>query len=160
MTTVKGRSNAKEVARNLHRLPRRLTEAQRRTVLASEKKGLELLKRPTLTWRHPVYFDSKIKGIPGGFILELSTTDPPYSYLNFGTKVRRALMSPDWASKTTPGTLNASAGGGRVLVIGSHINQPGIEKRDFVGLALNELRPFAHKIHQVEIRAEAKRRLS
>lgn len=58
-------------------------------------------------------------------------------WLNAGTKERWALMSGDWQSKTTPGTLNVRGGRGRVLVAGRRRMRrprPGIKARNWTEL--------------------------
>ena len=46
------------------------------------------------------------------------TDEDLMSYLNFGTRERWAVMSPDWSSKTAPNFIGAGPGNGRVVVRG------------------------------------------
>lgn len=61
----------------------------------------------------------------------VSTTDAPYCYINAGTKVRHALMSPDFRAKTRPRYIGSNKGRGGVLIVSRKINLPGIEAREF-----------------------------
>ena len=57
--------------------------------------------------------------------------DQIYSYINFGTDVRRALLTPDWVSKTQPGVIGSGAGQGLVVAVKRSFNFPGIKARNF-----------------------------
>lgn len=61
-----------------------------------------------------------------------------YSYLNFGTSIRWALMTGNWKSKTKPGRIGSGPGRGRVIVAGRRAMtrrgirpRPGIKARHF-----------------------------
>ena len=61
-----------------------------------------------------------------------------FRWLNDGTSVRWAVMSPDWKSKTKPGVLRSGGGRGRVIIAGrramSRRNirpRPGIRARNW-----------------------------
>lgn len=61
-----------------------------------------------------------------------------YGYLSRGTKVRWALMSGDWQSKTRPGRFKPGPGRGRVVIAGRRAMQrrgigprPGIKARNY-----------------------------
>jgi hypothetical protein len=62
---------------------------------------------------------------------EIYTTDAPYFYVNFGTRVRHALMSPDFKPKTRTGWIGSNQGRGGVILISKKLNLPGIEARKF-----------------------------
>ena len=60
-----------------------------------------------------------------------------YTLLDKGTKVRHVKVSPDWQSKTTPGTIVSGPGRGDVIrnnkgepIIFFNAGPEGIEKRD------------------------------
>ena len=57
--------------------------------------------------------------------------DQIYSYINFGTDVRRALLTPDWVSKTQPGVIGSSPGQGLVVAVSRSFQFPGIKARNF-----------------------------
>jgi len=52
-----------------------------------------------------------------------------WNWLNEGTRVRRALMSRNWKSKTRPGYLGSGGGRGRVVFISRRLSRPGIQAR-------------------------------
>lgn len=52
-----------------------------------------------------------------------------WNWLNEGTRVRRALMSRNWKSKTKPGRLRSGSGAGQVIFISRRLNRPGIKAR-------------------------------
>ncbi len=61
-----------------------------------------------------------------------------YSYVSRGTRIRWALMSRDWQSKTAPGRFRPGPGRGRVVIAGRGAMQrrgiaarPGIKARKF-----------------------------
>lgn len=73
-----------------------------------------------------------------------------WNWLNSGTSIRWALMSQDWSSKTSPGTLRSTSGSGQVLIKGMGAMakrgiapRPGIEARDWTGII--------SKRHDIEI---------
>lgn len=61
----------------------------------------------------------------------VSVIDDIYAYVNFGTSVRRALLSPDWKSKTVPRVIDSGHGSGRVLAVSRAFEFPGIDARKF-----------------------------
>ena len=81
----------------------------------------------TLTFDHKVEFtiDSE-RGKR-----QIYTTDPPYFYVNYGTRVRHALMSKDFKPKTRTGYIGSNKGKGGVVFISKKINLPGIVAREF-----------------------------
>lgn len=50
-------------------------------------------------------------------------------YLNYGTKVRRALMSADFSPKTKPGLLKSYKGKGKMIFVSKKLKLPGIKPR-------------------------------
>lgn len=52
-----------------------------------------------------------------------------WNWLDQGTRVRRALMSPNWKSKTKPGRLRSGGGAGHVVFISKKLRRPGIKAR-------------------------------
>lgn len=59
------------------------------------------------------------------------TVDEIYAYLNFGTRVRHALMSPDFLPKTEPGVIGSKPGAGGVVRVSRLLELPGIKARKF-----------------------------
>jgi hypothetical protein len=54
-----------------------------------------------------------------------------WNFVNEGTKVRRAIMSKDWKSKSSVKHIGSSAGRGHVVFISKDISLPGIKARKF-----------------------------
>lgn len=99
------------------------------------------LRDITQTWKHKPVFKVDVKATDKAITLDASTDDLVFIYLDKGTKVRHALMSRDWQSKTKPAsggkaTLSSGRGRGRLVVVGRHINRPGIKARKFVSSIL------------------------
>ena len=65
------------------------------------------------------------------------TDDDQYGYVNKGTKVRRAVMSPGFRPKTRFRFIGSNKGAGGVVFISKKLNLPGIEAREF-DLAIKE----------------------
>jgi len=70
-----------------------------------------------------------------------------WNWLNKGTRVRRALMSPDWQSKTAPNDYQSGTGQGKVVFISKDLELPGIKARRWSKMADKEFRPeFKQKV--------------
>lgn len=110
-----------------------ITLANELTAKDLERRALQLFKSTTKHWQHEVEFTSDIDFTSDGVSLIAGTDDQVYYWLDKGTSVRRAVMSPDWQSKTKPGSLQSGPGRGRVVFISKKINLPGIEARNFSG---------------------------
>lgn len=54
-----------------------------------------------------------------------------WNFVNEGTKVRHAVMSKDWKSKSSVKHIGASKGKGHVVFVSKDIKLPGIEARKF-----------------------------
>jgi len=83
-----------------------------------------------------VSYDRSVSVISDDLTGKTSTDDEVMAHLNFGTDTRWAVMSNDWASKTSPGRLSSSSGQGHVVVRGRQAMQargirpkPGIKAR-------------------------------
>lgn len=81
----------------------------------------------TQTWNHQPGFNIQKK--TGERIV--STDDKIYGFVSRGTRVRRALMSPDFRPKTRNRYIGSDQGAGRVLVVRRTLNRPGISAREF-----------------------------
>jgi hypothetical protein len=70
-----------------------------------------------------------------------------WNFLNEGTKVRRAVMSKGWQSKTAPGRLRSGRGRGRVVFISRRISRPGIKPRGWTQrITKMRRKPFQRRI--------------
>lgn len=95
-------------------------------------------KQTVSTWKHKPTFDITMQETPRALTLEAETDSEVYGYIDKGTKVRRALMSSDWQSKTTPASGNGAAvhlhsgsGKGRMLYVSRKLKRKGIKARGF-----------------------------
>ncbi len=79
------------------------------------------------TWQHKPKFNIKRER----YKRTVSTSDKVYKYVTRGTKVRRALMSPDFRAKTKVGWIGSNKGRGGVVFISKRLNLPGIKARKF-----------------------------
>lgn len=95
-------------------------------------------EKTTKTWKRKPKFETLI-GLTGNDASVLTGTDSSiYKYIDEGTRIRWALMSSDWKSKTTPKKIGSTRGRGRVLIAGKRAMQrrnirprPGIKAREF-----------------------------
>jgi len=87
-----------------------------------------------------------------------------WMWLDQGTKIRWALMSRDWRSKTTPHKYQSGRGSGRVLIAGRRAMQargirprPGIQARGWSeDLTKQRKGPFTHNMIKAMQRGAAK----
>ena len=63
-------------------------------------------------------------------------------WLDKGTAVRRALMSPDWASKTAPDVVGSGPGSGKVIFVSRKLSLPGIKARNWSKIIRREMKPI------------------
>jgi hypothetical protein len=64
-----------------------------------------------------------------------------WMWLNWGTRVRYAIMTRDFKAKTQPGVVGSTRGRGGLAFIDVNNPQPGIEPRDWSKIILKRLRP-------------------
>ncbi len=108
------------------------------------KQAKKRLAEPTSTWKHKATF--RIDGprvVGNDLVLMVYTEDPPYYFLNEGTKIRYAVMSYPFIPKTKPGSFMASPGQGKVVFRGRRLgayglNMPGIVAREWTPMAAYE----------------------
>lgn len=95
-------------------------------------RSMELdFERTVATWNDKPKFKKEVTRKGGNPTISVTTTDPIYFYVDNGTRVRRALMSDDWKSKTTPEVIGSGKGKGHVVFISKHLKLPGIKARHF-----------------------------
>ncbi len=113
------------------------------------KEEVPLFSETTAPWKNPPGFGTEVSSTankaqavtgPIGSKLQVNK----WLWLNLGTKVRHALMSGNWRSKTTPGVLRSGGGGGRVVKVSKRIRRPGIKAREWtILIAKSRQKPFA-----------------
>lgn len=86
-------------------------------------------------WHHPVHITKpKVRYAGGNASVEIRVNDRIFKFLDEGTKIRWALMSRDWISKTRPGVYKSGSGRGYVRMRGSSkmpFPRPGIKARNW-----------------------------
>lgn len=102
-------------------------------------KALILFKISTGTWQSGGGFEINKKDT---YTKEIATSEKPYIFINWGTTVRYAQLSPDWKSKSQPGQLPSGPGAGRVLFIDKSRPKPGIKPRRFDKLVADRIRSW------------------
>jgi hypothetical protein len=105
---------------------------------------IKMFEMTVRTWVDSPIFNSDIQG-DEPMILQVGTSDKVYYFLNYGTRVRRALMSDDFVPKTSPGSLKSRAGRGHRVKISKNISRPGIEARHFAENIYDVRRPIFMK---------------
>jgi hypothetical protein len=83
----------------------------------------------TSTWNHQPDFD--VTYLWNGDNLEITvfTQDDIFRYIDEGTSIRYATMTPDFVPKTTPGSLNSGNGAGGLAYVSRQRPRPGIQAR-------------------------------
>lgn len=107
------------------------------------------MAKPTRTWSTPVVFKTEVTvgGARGGgkgrsgVAIEVTTDDMRYKFVDLGTKVRYATMSPDFQAKTKVNSLTARRGRGGLLFISKKRPRPGIKARGFTKLVQKKWEP-------------------
>jgi len=118
-------------AAKLNKLAANMSKAIDRALSKTGTVALAALKKPTRTWNHkPVWVRVRL---PGEYVV--GTDDAPYMYVTRGTRVRYAIMTPGFLSKTMPGSLMSRRGAGGVAFISRKHPMPGIKARGFEQLA-------------------------
>lgn len=128
-----------------------------RTVLkAAEDEGREhqkILNQTTASWTGDKPKFESLTDVSGGSASVL--TGPTgntmgvkkWNWLNEGTRVRRAVMSRNWRSKTRPGSFSSGSGRGRVVFISKRISRPGIKARGWTDkLTKQRHQPFTNRM--------------
>lgn len=113
------------------------------------KEEVLLFSETTATWKNEPGFgtevsstSNKAQAVTGPVGSELQVNK--WLWLNLGTRVRHALMSGNWRSKTMPGALRSGGGAGRVVRVSKRIRRPGIKAREWtILIAKSRQKPFA-----------------
>lgn len=114
--------------------------------------GIQLKKellRPTKTWKKRVSFKKTLRTVKLSTILRVSTSDKRYRFLNDGTQIRWAIMSPNFQPKSQVRSLVARRGRGGAVIRGRTAMtkrnirpiKPGIKARHFTGEVVKKRRP-------------------
>ena len=109
----------------------KVKEANRRASDKLGKRALQLFRGITRTWTHQPEFTSITNEAGDNIEVLTGTDDKIFGWLDRGTPVRYAIMSPDFVAKTKPGSLRSEAGRGRVIFVSRKHPRPGIQARNF-----------------------------
>ena len=100
--------------------------------LHEEVKELDRLYKLTyMTWDNKPSMHKEVKVGSREAYAEVSTDDKKMLWLDDGTRIRHALMSRDWVSKTKPNRLKSGRGRGRRVAVSRQIQKPGIKPRNW-----------------------------
>jgi hypothetical protein len=125
-----------------------------------DKGGYEVqknYKKTTRTWNNqPTFgFDKRINNKQ--YSVEIGTNDKVYKFIEEGTRVRRAMMTPDFRAKTKPGWLGSKNGRGGVLFISRKLALPGIEAREFRQPILRKAKTMLRKDSKIAVKSVTSR---
>jgi hypothetical protein len=124
-------TNALEVARSLDLKAKKLAQVVKNIAHdMGNRVWLDYL-RTVETWQHIPKFERIVEVTGDTVTVLVGTDDPIYKYIDLGTRVRYATMTPGFVAKTRPGILGSRAGKGGVLFISKKHPKPGIEARRF-----------------------------
>lgn len=111
--------------------------------LAAEKMAPQIKKdfqKTSATWKEKPEFQAGVQigraaGIRGGpstgVAVEVVTDNAIYGYIDEGTRVRYATMTPDFQAKTKPKVIRSYRGRGGLLFVNKKRPRPGIKAREF-----------------------------
>ena len=149
--------------------PQRLRVAEIRQEILNEmrKEGTDQrreLNKTTRSWKGDKPKFETLIGLdrpPGGATVLTGPTGSDdavnkWRWLDEGTRIRWAVMSRDWRSKTRPGHFGSGSGSGRVVIAGRRAMQarnirprPGIEARNWSEiLSKRRKQPFSRRMIQ------------
>lgn len=133
---------------------------------AMRKTGTKIradFRKTTATWKGDAPdFEEVISLTAPGPTLVVGPTGSDHGaakwrWLDEGTAVRYATMSPDWASKTTPKVIGSGSGAGKVLYVKKDQPRDGIEAREWTVVITEKWRkPFKADQEQALSRARKK----
>lgn len=133
----------------------RIRQSVLRALEQEAKEQQKTLNETTATWTGDKPTFDSITDLSGGDASVLSGPGgntmgvKKWNWLNEGTSVRRAVMSKNWRSKTTPGSFRSGGGSGRVVFISRRISRPGIKARGWTQKLTNQRRqPFTNRMIQ------------
>lgn len=95
------------------------------------KRYVQDLEAVTETWSDPPNFliDRGFRG--GNVYVEIWTPDDKFKWVDKGTRVRYATMTPDFQPKTRRGYIGSFSGKGGLAYVNKNIPRPGIQARNF-----------------------------
>lgn len=119
-------------------------DAERHALNESKNKALELYRKITETWTNRPQFSARRTRSGWSIIV----SDKRFFWLDQGTKVRYATMTPDYKPKTKVGVMYSYKGAGRVAYVNKGIKRPGIKARGWSEKVHAEVEKIIHKIYR------------
>lgn len=123
---------------------KKLTDEMTKAVLGTSQNARDDLEQLVSTWNHSVTFSvSELPRVSRSSVtINISTSDQIFRYLDEGTRVRYATMTPDFMPKTEVGSLRSTAGRGGKWYVSRKVERDGIEARNFYAQLKNRHRPL------------------
>ena len=110
------------------------------------------------TWDDKPEFEQITQSTREDIAVLVGTDNRIFGYLDRGTRVRHAVMSPDFEAKTRPGELRSYPGKGGVVFVSRNINLLGIEGRGWTRVMTRKYKkPYQRKVEQALRRARQRR---
>lgn len=128
---------------------RAVQEAERHALNESKNKALELYRKTTTTWNFPPQFSAK--RTKTGWTIHVS--DIRYRFLDYGTSVRYATMTPGFKPKTKVGVFYSYKGAGRKAYVDRKIKRPGIKARGWTDKIDLEVTRIIHRVYRERLHA-------
>src|SRR5450759_2671498 len=120
-------TNALEVARALDLKAKKLSQVVKDIAKdMGNRVWLDYL-RTVETWKNVPKFERVVEISGDTVTVMVGTDDLIYKFVDLGTRVRYATMSPDFKAKTRPGILGSRAGSGEMLFVDKKHPKPGIQ---------------------------------
>jgi hypothetical protein len=123
--------NLNQVRQEVAREEKRALAAVHQTGESIGKRGLKLFRDLVSNWTNKPVFEMQTSANSSGSEVLVGTDDKIFEYLDKGTSVRYAIMSPDFIAKTKPGSLQSGPGRGGMVFISRKHPRPGIKARHF-----------------------------
>lgn len=135
------------IPKNEKRTPDQIANEIKRALKQVGSMAAKRMKEPTQTWKHQVGFAVEEPRLIGDdLVCNVYTEDDPYFFVDAGTRVRYATMTPDFIPKTKPRKFQSGAGRGGLRYWDRMVPRPGIEKREWTVLTALEFGPVAQSV--------------
>ena len=149
--------------------PEEVTKAIREAQHREGERIKRDLEKTVKTWKNKPKFTyvSEFKG--GDAVMMVGPSGPSqeatiWGYLEAGTRVRWAVMSKDYRSKTSPGGWDSGQGGGRVVIAGKKAMmkrgirpRPGIQARRWLDTVVHRNRSHYREALEKAIQESTKK---
>lgn len=134
-------SNTSKIAARYRRMARAMPGLTQQAIGAlMQNEALPLFAKTTATWNQQPTFTPQPTARGWTIVVDPAF---PYGWVNKGTRVRYALMSKDWKSKTKPNVIASYRGSGKMLFVSRKRPRPGIVARNFSDIILKRVQARA-----------------